>query len=144
MLRLARFRSRRLLKKVSFLSRYLLPTHKKNYAYVTDSQYSSCLLKEYSRLQHLPQTEHLVASETSDFLFWLIFLVSSPSLTTIRLPHPSSVNTSLGKSSKFPMPSIIVSSSSVSTITNTTRFVLSFSLKTRVSVKIKLEKLTCA
>ena len=48
-------------KKVSFLSNYILPTHKKNqsnhekiHAYLTDSsQYSSWLLKKYSSLQHL-------------------------------------------------------------------------------------------
>ena len=56
--------------------------------------------------------------KTSDFFFWLIFLVSSPpSLTTVRLPHSSSVNTSLDESSKFPMSSISIQYSSFSTIT---------------------------
>ena len=42
--------------------------------------------------------------ETSDFFFWLIFPVSfPPSLTTMRLPHSSSMNTSLGESSTFPI-----------------------------------------
>ena len=36
--------------------------------------------------------------------FWLIFSVSSPpSLTTMRFPHSSLMNTSLGESSKFSM-----------------------------------------
>ena len=55
--------------------------------------------------------------KTSDF-FWLIFSVSSPpSLTTMRFPHSSLMNTSLGESSKFPMSSISMQSSSSSTIT---------------------------
>ena len=33
--------------------------HKKKYAYLTDSQCSTCLLKKYSRLQHLSQSGHL-------------------------------------------------------------------------------------
>ena len=50
--------------------------------------------------------------------FWLIFSVSSPpSLTTIRFPHSSLMNTSLGESSKFPMSSISMQSSSSPTIT---------------------------
>ena len=50
--------------------------------------------------------------------FWLIFLVSSPSsLTTMRFPHSSSINTSLVQSSKFPMSSILIQSSSSSTMT---------------------------
>ena len=55
--------------------------------------------------------------KTSD-IFWLIFSVSSPpSLTTMRFPHSSLMNTSLGESSKFPMSSISMQSSSSSTIT---------------------------
>ena len=43
---------------------------------------------------------------TSNF-FWLIFPVrSSPSLTTMRFPHSSAMNKSLGESSKFPMSSL--------------------------------------
>ena len=54
--------------------------------------------------------------KTSDFFFWLIFLVSSPpSLTTTRFPHSSSMNTSLGESSKFPMSSVSIQHSSSST-----------------------------
>ena len=55
--------------------------------------------------------------KTSDF-FWLIFPVrSSPSLTTMRFPHSSSMNKSLGESSKFPMSSLLMQSSSFSNIT---------------------------
>ena len=46
-------------KKVSCLSSYLLLPHKKNHAYVTDSQYSTWLLKKYSRLQYLSHSGHL-------------------------------------------------------------------------------------
>ena len=53
---------------------------------------------------------------TSDFFFWLIFLVSSPPLfTTLIFPHSSSVNTSLVKSSKFPISSKSGSSSTIAT-----------------------------
>ena len=49
----------------------------------------------------------------SDLFFWLMFLVSSPpSLTTMRFPQSLSMNTSLGESSKFPMSSISIQSSS--------------------------------
>ena len=42
--------------------------------------------------------------KTSDFFFCLIFPVSSPpSLTTMRFAHSSSMNTSLGEFSKFPI-----------------------------------------
>ena len=55
--------------------------------------------------------------KTSDF-FWLIFSVrSSPSLTTMRFPHSSSISKSLGESSKFPMSSLSVQCSSFSNIT---------------------------
>ena len=55
--------------------------------------------------------------KTSDF-FWLIFQVRSPpSLTTMRFPHSSSMNKSLGESSKFPMSSLLMQSSSFSNIT---------------------------
>ena len=50
--------------------------------------------------------------KTSDFFFWLIFLVSTPpSLATMRFPHSSSMNTGLGESSTFPASSIESSSS---------------------------------
>ena len=53
----------------------------------------------------------------SDFFFWLIFLVNSlSSLTTLRFPHSSSMNTNQDKSSRFQMSSISVSFSSSSAI----------------------------
>ena len=56
--------------------------------------------------------------KTSNFFFWLTFLVSSlPSLTTMRFPYSSSMNTILGESSKFPMSSISILFSSSSAIT---------------------------
>lgn len=63
-------------KKVFFLSSYKLPTHKENqsyrekiHAYLTDSsQYSTCLLKNYSRLQYWPPRW---ASKT-----WLLSLIN--------------------------------------------------------------------
>ena len=55
--------------------------------------------------------------KTSNFFFWLIFLASSPpSLTAVRFPHSSSINTSLGGSSKSPMSSLSIQSSSSWTI----------------------------
>ena len=55
--------------------------------------------------------------ETSEFFFWLIFLVrSQPSLTTLRFRYSSSMNTNLGKSSKFRISSILTRFSSASTI----------------------------
>ena len=78
--------------------------HKKTYAYLTDSQYSTCLLKKYRRLQHLKEREGLQACKTSDLFFWLIFLVNSPpSMTTLRLPDFSSMNATFSKSSQFQM-----------------------------------------
>ena len=62
-------------------------SHKKNYAYLTDSEYSTCLLKKRSSLKHTSQNGHLYAGETSCF-FLLIFLVSSLLLaTTFRFQH---------------------------------------------------------
>ena len=59
-----------------------------------------------------------VVCKTSDFNFWLIFLVSSiPSTNTLRSPHSTSINTSLRKSSKFPMSSISRSCSFSATTT---------------------------
>ena len=68
-------------KKCSFLSFITYPqeksNNKNNHAYLTDSQYSTSM--KYSRHQHLSQSGHLQACKTSDFFFWLIFLViSSP------------------------------------------------------------------
>ena len=54
----------------------------------------------------------------SDFFLWVIFLVSSPSsLTTMRFPYSSWINTSLGESSSFPVLSISIPSSFFSAIT---------------------------
>ena len=51
-------------------------------------------------------------------LFWLIFPIrSSPSLATVRFPYSSSMNKSLGESSKFPVSSLSMQSSSFSNIT---------------------------
>ena len=56
-------------------------------------------------------------SKSSDFVFWLIFLVSSPPLlTTMTFPHSQSIKTSLVKSSKFPISSILISSISSSAV----------------------------
>ena len=74
-----------------------------------------------------------------DFFFWLIVLLSSPpSLTSMRFSHSSSMNTSPGESSKFPMPSISIPSSPSSTITTFSEG-LSSSVKA-IFLKIKLEK----
>ena len=55
--------------------------------------------------------------KTSD-IFWLIFPIrSSPSYTTMRFPHSSWMNKSISESSKFPMSSISMQSSSYPTIT---------------------------
>ena len=78
--------------------------------------------------------------KTSNFFFWLIFLVSSPlSLTIMRFSHSSSINTSLGKTSKFPMSSISIPFRPSSTITAFSEW-LSSSMKARVFFKIKLGK----
>ena len=57
------------LEKVSYISSYLLLPRKKNHAYPTDSQYSTWLLKTYSRLHHLSHSRHFVNA-------WLILLVN--------------------------------------------------------------------
>ena len=94
-----------------FLSSYLLPTYKKNHYYIIELQCSISLLKKQSRLQHLQQSGHLEACKMCDF-FLLIFLGSSPpSTTTLKSPHSLLMNTSQGKFSKFPMPSISIPSS---------------------------------
>ena len=52
-----------------------------------------------------------------DLLVLLLFLVNyPPSTTTLRFPHSSSMNISLGKSIKFPIPSISIPSCSSSTV----------------------------
>ena len=88
--------------KVPFLLIYLLPTHKKcnhkkNHTYL-NLVYSIC---------HRVDICRLVKLLTFSFCYLLLFLVSYPSsTTTLRLPHFSSMNISLGKSIKFPIPSI--------------------------------------
>ena len=69
----------------------------------------TCLLKRCSRLQHFSQSGDLKARKTWDLFFWLIFLISFPlSMTTLRFLHSSSMNTTLSKSSKFPLSSISI------------------------------------
>ena len=110
-----------------WLEKYFLSF--KFYLVVKKSKEKSCLLnlshqifhrllKKCFRLQHLSLSGHLLGyCKTSDF-FWLIFLVSfPPSLSTMRLPHFSSLNTSLGEFSKFPISPLSMQSSSSSTIT---------------------------
>ena len=76
----------------------------------------------------------------SDFFLWVIFLVSSPSsLTTMRFPYSSWINTSLGESSSFPVLSISIPSSFFSAITTVLEG-LPFSMKPFFFLKIKLEK----
>ena len=66
--------------------------HKKNHAYL-NLIFSICHRFHICRLVKL--------------LFLSLFPVSSPpSTTTWRLPHSSSMNSSLGKSTRFPIPSI--------------------------------------
>ena len=103
-----------LIRKNCCLSSCLLLTCKKNHVYLTDSQYYTWLLKNKCHLQHLSHSGYLIDySKMSDFFFWLIFRVSSPpSLTTMRFSHSSSIYASLGESSKFPISSLSISSSS--------------------------------
>ena len=96
---------------------------------VKKSQVKPCLPNWFTKIFHRV-TEEILLPKTfftewisigyckkSDF-FWLIFSVSSlPSLTSMRFPHSSSMSTSLGESSKFPMSSISMQSSSSSTVT---------------------------
>ena len=90
---------------------------KKNHAYLTGSQYARYLLKKYSRLQNFSQSRHLQDCKTSEFFFWFMFLISSPpSTTALRFPHFLWMNTSLGKSSKFPISYLSMPSSLSSTI----------------------------
>ena len=99
------------------------------YSVVKKSQEKSCLPNCFTI--NIPQVTEEILSPTTfvtkwtfigycktSAFFWLIFSVSSPpSLTTMRFPHSSLMNTSLGESSKFPMSSISMQSSSSSTIT---------------------------
>ena len=74
-------------RKVFCFSIYLIPTYKKgstrkkNNA-ITDSQYSTCALRNNFHLWHFLLSGYLQASKTSGFFFLLliIFLVSSPRL----------------------------------------------------------------
>ena len=99
--------------KVPFLLICLLSTqkkcnHKKNHTYF-NLVYSIC---------HRVDIYKLVKLLTSSFCYLLLFLVSNPPLTTtLRFPHSSSLNISLGNSIKFPAPSILIPSSSSSTVT---------------------------
>ena len=55
--------------------------------------------------------------DLQDFLFLLLFLINYlPSKATLRLPHSSSMNISLGKSIEFPIPSISIPSCSSSSV----------------------------
>ena len=82
--------------------------HKKNHTYF-NLVYSIC---------HRVDIYKLVKLLTSSFCYLLLFLVSNPPLTTtLRFPHSSSLNISLGNSIKFPVPSILIPSSSSSTVT---------------------------
>ena len=70
-------------------------------------------IPHWHRINTLAEWISIGYCKTSDFFISLIFLVSSPpSLTTMRSPDSSSMNTSLGEFSKFPMSSISVQSSS--------------------------------
>ena len=63
------------------------------------------------------QSGHLQACKISGFLFLLLFLINyPPSKTTLRFPHSSPMNISLGKSVKFPIPSISIPSCCSSTV----------------------------
>ena len=84
--------------------------HKRSYAYIADSPSFTWLLKKYSHLKDFLQSGHLKN-------VCLLFLVNTPSLATTRFSHSSSMNTSLGKSSKIPMSSVPAPASSSSTIT---------------------------
>ena len=98
------------------------------YSVVKKSQEKSCLPNCFTI--NIPQvTEELLSPTTfvtkwtfigyckTSVFFLLIFSVSSPpSLTTMRFPHSSLMNASLGES-KFPMSSISMQSSSSPNIT---------------------------
>ena len=91
------------------------------YSVVKKSQEKSCLPNCFT-INILQVTEEILSPSTF-VTEWatvkrLPFSVSSPpSLTTMRFRHSSLINTSLGESSKFPMSSTSMQSSSSSTIT---------------------------
>ena len=105
---------------VSSLLSYLLPTHKKNiiltllihnipHLYWINTLSLSC------SICHRVDNYELV--KRLGFFCLLIFPVSSPpSTNTLRFPHSSWMNTILSKSSKFPVSSISIPSSSSLTI----------------------------
>ena len=89
---------------------YILPTHKKynpkkNHTYL-NLVYTICHRVDIYRLQN----------------FWLPLsvIISSklypPSTIALRFPHSSSINISLGESTKFPIPSISILSCPSSTV----------------------------
>ena len=84
---------------VSFFSIYSLPihkkcSHKKNHAYLNLVQ-SICHRMDLCRLLK------------PDVFFLLLFLISSPpSNAALRFTHSSSIKISLGKSTRFSIPSI--------------------------------------
>ena len=80
---------------------------KKIHAYLTDSKYSTCLLKKCSRLQYMSQSGYLWSCERLNLFLWLIYLVSyPPSMTTLRFSKVSLINATLSTSSQFPILSI--------------------------------------
>ena len=87
---------------------YLLPTYKKcdckkNHAHF--NLHFQFFIGDIYRLVKL------------DFLVLLLFLVNyPPSMTTLRFQHSSSMNISLGKSMKFPVPVILILSCSSSNV----------------------------
>ena len=64
------------------------------------------MLTSISYIAFVTELYRLQASKTSELFFLLLLLVTySPSTTTLRFPHSSSINISLEKSTKFPIPS---------------------------------------
>ena len=93
---------------------YLLPTHKK----CNNKKNDTYLNLIYSIRQRV-DIYRLVKLLTTSFYYLLLFLVNyPPSTTTLRFPHSSSINISLDKSVKFPVPSISIPFSSSSTWNN--------------------------
>ena len=116
---------------VSFLSSYLLPTHKKK-----------SYLPYWFKIFHIRSEEILSAItffRMDIYLSVLIFLVSSPpSTNTLRFPLSSWMKTILSKFSKFLMSSTSIPSSSSLTITIFSKG-LCYSTKTWLFLKMKLE-----
>ena len=121
--RLARIKSERFLFTWPgcFFSFKLFTTdsQEKYHTYLTDSQYSTFVLNKYSlscSICHRVDNYELV--KRLGFFCLLIFPVSSPpSTNTLRFPHSSWMNSILSKSSKFPVSSTSIPSSSSLTIT---------------------------